>query len=125
MKVKKIETERITNPQIFVKGVGFESIRLILESDNMGFGLHKTIIPKGGPYHWHYKNHLEACFCVKGLGKLINLDSKDEFIIEPDSVYILDKNDDHTFEAIEDTILISIFNPPVKGLEVHKEDGSY
>jgi L-ectoine synthase len=43
----------------------------------------------------------------------------------PDTIYALDKNDRHQFEAVEDTILLSIFNPPVKGSEVHKKDGSY
>jgi L-ectoine synthase len=40
-------------------------------------------------------------------------------------MYVLDKNDRHTFQAIEETVLISIFNPPVTGAEVHDQDGSY
>jgi L-ectoine synthase len=114
-----LETERE------VKGEGFTSIRALLEKDNMGFSLHKTIIPKGGPYHWHYKHHLEACYCIKGKGEIIDLATGLKILITPDVVYVLDNHDNHTFEALEDTILISIFNPPIKGTETHKKDGSY
>lgn len=108
-----------------VDGKGFKSIRPILEKDGMGFSMHKTIIPKGGPHHWHYKYHLEACYCIKGRAILKDLESGESHIITPDVIYILDHHDNHTFEAIEDTVLISVFNPPIKGNETHKKDGSY
>lgn len=101
------------------------SLRVLLEKDNMGFSLHKTIIPKGQKGHWHYKHHQEACYCVSGYGELINLDTKQSFLIIPETTYVLDNYDNHTFEAFEDVVLISVFNPPVKGQEVHQEDGSY
>lgn len=122
MKVKAIDylpKERI------VQGDGFTSFRFLLNSDMMGFGVHKTIIPKGGPHLWHYKNHLEACYCIFGEGLLKNLSDGITYHIKPDTIYILDKNDRHTFEAKTDVHLISIFNPPLKGKEVHKKDGSY
>lgn len=108
-----------------VKFVGGVSFRAILEKDNMGFAMMKTVVPKGGPHHWHYTNHLEACYCIKGKGELTNLDTGIKVLIVPDMVYMLDNHDNHLFEALEDTILISIFNPPLKGNETHKADGSY
>lgn len=123
MKIVKIN--QLINTDREVKGVGFTSIRALLEKDKMGFSLHKTIIPKGGPYHWHYKNHLEACYCIQGKGIIKDLNTGFEDIITQDVVYVLDNHDNHTFEALEDTILISIFNPPVKGTETHNQDGSY
>lgn len=104
---------------------GFTSYRYLLAKDGMGFSLHKTVIPKGEPQHWHYKHHLEACYCVSGTGWLTNLKTREKFYIKPDTLYALDKHDDHTFEALEDVVLISVFNPPVTGREVHREDGSY
>lgn len=104
---------------------GFVSERFLLAKDGMGFSLHRTLIPKGEPQHWHYKNHLEACYCVSGGGRLVNLKTRQEFVITPDTLYALDEHDDHTFQALEDTVLISVFNPPVTGKEVHQEDGSY
>jgi len=75
--------------------------------------------------HWHYTNHLEACYCVSGAGILVDLKTGEKHWIFPDHCYALDQHDDHTFQAIEDTVLISVFNPPVEGSEVHREDGSY
>ena len=104
---------------------GFVSDRYLLEKDNMGFGLCKTMIPRNEAQHWHYTNHLEACFCVSGMGILTNLETGDEFEIAPDVCYVLDNHDDHEFRAITDVVLISVFNPPLTGKEVHREDGSY
>lgn len=102
---------------------GGMSYRAVIEKDNMGFSVHKTVIPKGGPHHWHYPHHLEACYCIKGSG--IIKSGEIDTMITPDVVYLLDKHDDHTFEALEDTVLISIFNPPVNGSEKHDENGHY
>lgn len=123
MKVVKIKDLEGTNRDVkFNEG---RSVRAVLRSDNMGFSVHKTIIPKGEIGHWHYKHHLESCYCIKGSGILTNLETKEVFNIDVDTVYSLDNNDDHTFESLEDVILISIFNPPVSGNEIHLEDNSY
>lgn len=122
MKVKNVNALPEDRKVNFTGGI---SLRPIIESDNMGFGLCKTLIPKGGPHHWHYQNHLEACYCIKGEGIITNLKTKEAFLIIPDMVYILDDHDDHTFEALEDTVLISIFNPPLVGDESHDKNGVY
>lgn len=108
-----------------VQFTGGVSHRPITEKDGMGFSVNKTLIAKGGPYHWHYPNHLEACYCVRGRGVLTNLATGQTHFITPDVIYALDKHDDHTFEALEDVVLISIFNPPLKGQETHDENGNY
>lgn len=104
---------------------GFTSLRALLASDGMGFSVHKTIIPPGPPQFWHYTNHLEACYCVSGCGILTEYDTGRTHVIEPDVLYVLDNHDRHTFQATEPVVLISIFNPPVTGREVHRADGSY
>lgn len=108
-----------------VQFTGGNSIRPVLESDGVGFAVMKTIIPKGGPHKWHYDKHLEACYCIKGHGILTNYWTGEHFDIKPDVIYLQDKNEEHTFEALEDTILISIFNPALKGNEKHDENGNY
>jgi L-ectoine synthase len=110
-----------------VHGEGFVSFRALLEKDGMGFSLHKTVIPNSGgkKHHWHYTKHLEACYCIKGKGIITDLSNGREHLITPDTIYVLDNHDDHMFEALEDCVLISVFNPPVKGNEIHKKDGSY
>src|SRR6187549_3360047 len=109
-------------PVEFTGGVSF---RPVVEKHGMGFSVHKTVIPKGGPWKWHYPKHLEACYCVRGKGEIINLATGIASMIVPDVVYLLDQHDEHTFEAFEDTVLISIFNPPCKGHETHDANGQY
>jgi L-ectoine synthase len=103
----------------------FRSHRFLTESDGMGYTLTKTVIPRGGEHHWHYKKHLEACLCVSGSGIVKDKSTGEKHWIFPWTMYALNNNDAHTFEAIEDTVLICVFNPPLKGNEVHKDDGSY
>lgn len=104
---------------------GFESARYLLAKDGMGFSFHITTIPKGEPQHWHYKHHLEACYCVSGGGIITELATGAYHYVMPGTLYALDQHDDHTFEALQDTVLVSVFNPPVTGAEVHRADGSY
>lgn len=123
MIVRKIKEIKDTERE--VHGVGFTSYRPVLSSDGVGFSVHKTVIPAGGVLRWHYKHHFEACYCIAGKGLLVSLETGQYYAIEPDTIYVLDKHDSHSFEAIEDVVLISVFNPPCTGNEVHREDGSY
>jgi L-ectoine synthase len=123
MKIVRIKELEETERQ--VEFTGGTSFRALIATDRMGFGVCKTVVPKGGPHHWHYPNHLEACYCIKGKGIITDLKTGVSTMIVPDVMYVLDNHDDHTFEAVEDTILISIFNPPLTGHEKHDENGQY
>jgi L-ectoine synthase len=125
MKVVKVDKLKGTARDVKCPRGGFNSLRILLEKDGMGYTLTKTTIPVAGKQHWQYFNHLESCYCIQGSGILTNADTGETFIIEPDTCYILDEHDDHYFEAIEEVVLICVFNPPLKGAEVHDESGSY
>ena len=102
------------------------SNRIVLQQDGLGFALTKTVIePQAGRVFQHYKHHSESCYCVSGRALLVNDRTKEEWLIEPDTTYVLDENDPHWFEAYETTVLICTFNPPLIGDETHQEDGSY
>jgi len=125
MKVINVHSLSDTKREVTCPRGGFTSLRILVESDLMGFTLTRTLVPKGTPQHWHYKQHLEACYCTGGHGVLVDKASGKKYVVKPDTVYVLDKHDDHTFEAIEDTVLLCVFNPPLKGGELHNYDGSY
>ena len=108
-----------------VKFTGGISKRIVIKSDGMGFGMCETHIDKGGPYHWHYLNHLEACYCISGNGLLRNLETGEAHPINPGTTYLLDHFDDHEFTAYNEVVLISVFNPPLIGNETHDENGNY
>lgn len=111
-----------------VKGVKFnggKSYRTVLKSDNIGFAMMETRIDKGGPYKWHYKNHQEACMCISGEAYLEDLITGEVSKIEKGVTYLVDKHQPHLFTAISDVVLVSVFNPPLKGNETHDEKGNY
>lgn len=122
MKVRTIK--EITGTDRQVPFTGGESFRLILAKDGMGFSFHKTIVDVG-IWHWHYKSHLESCYCTSGHGMIHNLETGESFEIKPGTIYILDNHDNHKFEAFEETVLLSVFNPPIVGNEAHDSEGNY
>ncbi len=101
------------------------SRRLLLDSDQMGFSLHDTIIFAGTETHIRYKNHLEAVYCVEGRGEVKTLADGTIHTIEPGALYALNKHDEHLLRAFEDMRLVCVFNPALVGDEVHRADGSY
>ena len=119
--VKELEEGRVVECP---KG-GFTSNRILLDKDNMGYTMTKTVIPVNGKQFWRYKNHLESCYCVKGRGELTNKETGETFEIKEDVTYVIDKGEAHYFEAFEEVVLICVFNPPLTGQEVHDKDGSY
>jgi len=105
---------------------GFFSHRFLLDKDGMGYTVTRTTVQPGSPQRWHYPNHLEACYCVEGEGELIDLATGERHKILPDSLYALDDNDPHTFEALGGPVtLICVFSPALRGDEAHKPGHSY
>lgn len=123
MIVRNLKETRETNRRIVTDK--WESVRMLLKSDNMGFSFHITTIYAGHRNEMCYKNHLESVFCLTGRGKLVDLETDQEHTIEPGVIYALDKNDRHVLTASEDLTLACVFNPPLNGKEVHDESGAY
>jgi L-ectoine synthase len=114
-----------TDREVECPNGGFSSLRMLLARDGMGFTMTRTTIHPTREYQrWHYKNHLEACYCIKGKATLKDAKGH-KWEIKPGVMYALDKNDEHYFKADLTTILICVFNPPLTGAEVHQADGSY
>lgn len=104
---------------------GFRSHRILLAQDGAGYSMTKTVLPPAGRQFWHYKHHIESCYCVSGKALLTNATTGQYWAIGPDTTYVLDNHDPHFFEAIEETVLICVFNPPLTGRELHGDDGAY
>lgn len=103
----------------------WDSTRLLLKNDNMGFSFHITTIYRGADFMLHYQNHLESVYCISGRGEVETLDDGKKYPIEPGTIYILDKNDKHMLRAFEEMKMACVFNPPLNGKEVHNADGAY
>ncbi len=104
---------------------GWESTRLLLKDDNMGFSFHITTIHAGARLPMHYKNHLESVYCISGEGSIVEVESGIVHKIRPGTIYALDRNDEHVLKADSEMTMACVFNPPLNGLEVHDETGAY
>ena len=108
-----------------VSGEGWNSRRLLLRDQGMGFSLHDTVIHPGTPIHMEYRNHLEAVYCIEGQGTLTVAKTGETISIAPGTVYALNLHDKHVLEAETPMRMVCVFNPPVAGDEVHDETGAY
>lgn len=109
-----------------VRTATWESVRLSLKDDGMGFSFHVTTIFANTETPIHYRNHLETVYCVAGHGEVEILADGKIHPIAPGTVYILDQHDQHLLRAHgEDLVLVCAFNPPLNGKEVHDEHGVY
>jgi|TARA_R100000005_G_scaffold77038_3_gene44186 L-ectoine synthase len=109
-----------------VKTDTWQSVRLSLADDGMGFSFHITTIYAGTETPIWYKNHFETVYCISGNGEVETVSDGKVYKIEPGTVYILNKNDQHLLRGgTEDMQLACAFNPPLNGREVHDADGAY
>lgn len=108
-----------------VKADGWDSTRLLLAGDAMGFSFHITRIHAGISHVFHYKHHFESVYCISGEGTIEELDSGVVHEIRPGVMYALDQHDRHRLSAKSEMVMACCFNPPVSGQEVHRADGSY
>ncbi len=103
----------------------WNSVRLLLKSDAVGFSFHITTIYANTTTTMHYQNHFEAVYCIAGSGEIEVLDSGQVFPIEPGTLYVLDKHDKHQLRARTELQLVCVFNPPLNGTETHDASGAY
>ena len=108
-----------------VKSDGWESARLLLADDDMGFSFHLTKLKAGSELRFHYKHHLEAVMVLKGTGTIEDLGTGEMHELRPGVLYALNENDEHVVRPETDILTACVFNPPVTGREVHDERGAY
>lgn len=116
----------VLGTQAHIKGEGFESRRLLLAGDGVGYSLHDTVVRQGSEQRLQYKNHIESNYCIEGEGEVEDVASGQVHAIGPGSLYVLDKHDAHIVRATKsDLRFICIFTPALTGHERHDAEGSY
>jgi L-ectoine synthase len=123
MIVKTLEDVLGTERDVHAKN--WNSRRLLLAGEKMGFSVHDTLIHAGTETTMCYENHLEAVYCIEGEGEIELLPDGPTHPIRPGTIYALDQHDRHLLRAITQLRMVCVFNPPVTGQEVHNENGAY
>jgi len=108
-----------------VSDTNWNSRRLLLKKDGMGFSLHDTTLHPGSETPMWYRNHVEAVYCVQGEGEVVDLATDTRHPIRPGTMYALDRHDRHILRAHTELRMICVFNPPLAGPETHDADGAY
>jgi len=104
---------------------GWDSTRLLLKNDGMGFSFHITTIYEGAKLEMHYQNHFESVYCISGEGEIKDLATGEVHPIKPGTMYALNDHDKHILCAFKEMKMACVFNPPLHGKEVHNAEGAY
>lgn len=123
MIVRKLQAIRKSDQN--VRTDQWESARLLLKDDDMGFSFHVTTMYAGEEIHMHYQNHLEAVLVLKGTGTIEDLGTGVTHRLASGVMYALNAHDKHVVRPETDILTACVFNPPVTGREVHDENGAY
>ena len=115
----------ILNTPAHVTGDNFESRRILLAADNLGYSLHDTICKEGSEQRLEYKNHVETNYVIEGQGAVTNITTGEVHPLTPGTVYVLDRHEPHLLRADTDMRIICVFTPALTGQEKHDASGSY
>ena len=115
----------ILNTAAHVKGEAFESRRILLAADALGYSLHDTICKAGSTQRLHYKNHVETNYVIEGQGAVTNVATGETWPLGPGTVYVLDRHEAHDLRADTDLRILCVFTPALTGREMHDASGSY
>src|SRR5690606_21062410 len=84
MIVRTLEQARASERR--VQAETWESTRLLLRNDRMGFSFHITTISAGTETPMHYQNPLEAVYCVSGEGEVETVADGKVYPIAPGTI---------------------------------------
>ena len=115
----------ILDTQAHVRGEAFESRRILLSKDGLGYSLHDTICKAGSAQRLEYRNHVETNYVIEGRGSVENIATGEVFPLGPGTVYVLDQHEAHLLRAETDLRIICVFTPALTGQEKHDASGSY
>jgi L-ectoine synthase len=99
------------------------SRRFLLKPDGFDYTVTDTIVRAGTSSRLAYSRHLEACYCIAGSGEVLDASGK-MHVIEPGTMYALDRDEPHCLVASpdEDLRLVCVFSPALNGDEHHNLD---
>ena len=123
MLIRKLDEARHSERN--VRDNGWESTRLLLAGDGMGFSFHITTLEAGREWTFEYRHHLEAVYVLQGTGSIEDHTTGERHRLVPGTLYALDRHDRHTLRTGTDLVTVCVFNPPVTGDEVHDATGAY
>ncbi|MET8894027.1 ectoine synthase [Streptomyces albogriseolus] len=125
MIIRSLEEIEDTGRHVRAASGTWESKRLVLAREQVGFSLHETTLYAGTQTTMWYAHHVEAVLCVEGEAELTDEETGEKHWIRPGTMYLLDGHERHTMRPKTDFRCVCVFNPPLTGREDHDADGAY
>jgi L-ectoine synthase len=123
MIIRSLDATRASNRNVVT--TSWDSARLLLKEEGMGFSFHVTTMYAGEELSMHYKHHQEAVYVLSGEGTIEDLGTGEIHDLAPGILYALNAHDRHIVRPKTDIVTVCVFNPPVTGGEVHDASGAY
>jgi L-ectoine synthase len=124
MYVKTLKELKAAGHEKVVANGSARTVRFLTQDDGLGFTMSDVNLAAGTQNVLWYRNHWEANYIIRGKGEVKDLTTGQVWPLEPGTMYIVGPKDRHSMKAITDLYLISIFNPALKGDEMHDSDGT-
>lgn len=123
MFVRRLDDLRAAGEEKIVANGGARTVRLLAKRDELGFSLSDVHVAAGQGNDLWYKNHWEVNYVLAGSGEVTDKNTGQTVTVEPWTMYVVGPHDPHRFESLTDVHVLSIFDPPLSGEEVHDADG--
>ncbi|MNB71411.1 L-ectoine synthase [compost metagenome] len=123
MIVKKLSD--VAETENHIKADTWDSVRMLLAKDGMGFGFHITTMYASTETKMQYLNHLECVYCISGEAEIEDLKSGTKHLIKSGSMYALNEHDHHVVRCKTDLVIACVFSPGLMGNETHDASGAY
>lgn len=103
------------------------AVRLLLKDDGAGFSVSEARMRSGTVANLWYKNHWEANYVRSGTAVLEDMVAGRHWNLRTGDLYLVGPTDRHRMTATSPEVfrVVSVFNPPIQGLETHDADNSY
>src|SRR5688572_27942552 len=118
MIVRHLDVIRDSNRNVITDG--WESARILLKNEGMGFSFHITTMYAGQELRMHYKHHLVVVFVLQGKCTIEDLATGEHHDLRLGMLYALNAHDRHIVRPSTDIVTACLLNSPVSGRAVHE-----
>jgi L-ectoine synthase len=89
-----------------------------VRSDGPPYTVTHTTVKAGSESYLSYENHVEACYCIEGIGEVSLVDGPTHEL-RPGVIYSPGQGEPHFLRAQTELHLVCVFSPPLEGTERH------
>ncbi len=120
MILKQLETSVSVVHQI--SGYPRDIVSSSYRDDKLKFSFHDVIVPAGTFLHVAGRYFTETVYCIEGRGEVERIPGKEVNTLEPGSLLIMYRNEEHYIRAMEDMRMMIMYEPPLPARDLLETD---